>query len=122
MTSQSPANIHAGSGSIFDSKQKFKLPNMRAFEIGGRNPAGDDLAHIKQTQMLPQFSTMDASHMRSDISVDIISPEAANPMDRIKARNAEKKNEKLKKKRQMEDLLEKSKNEVLGEYKIKSML
>ena len=34
----------------------------------------------------------------------------------------EKKNEKLKKKKQLEDLLEKSKNEVLGEYKIKSML
>ena len=51
-----------------------------------------------------------------------MSPEAPNPMDRIKQRNMEKKNEKLKKKKQMEDLLEKSKNEVLGEYKIKSML
>ena len=60
---------------------------MRAFEIGGRSgpgAAGDDLAHIKQMQMLPQFATMDATHQRSDFTVDVMSPEAPNPMDRIK--------------------------------------
>ena len=83
-TSQSPA-VHAGSGSIFESKKGLKLPGMRAFEIGGRNPgSNDDIAHIKQMQMLPQFATMDASHQRSDFTVDIMSPEAPNPMDRIK--------------------------------------
>jgi len=52
---QSP-RVHAGSGSIFDSKQKLAHASGRpAFEIGARNGegAGDDLGHLKGGVMLP---------------------------------------------------------------------
>ena len=43
-------------------------------------------------------------------------------MERIKNKGAEHKKDKIMQKKRMEDLLEKSKNEVLDSYKIKSML
>ena len=43
-------------------------------------------------------------------------------MDRIKNKGVEFKKDKIMHKKKMEDLLEKSKNEVLDSYKIKSML
>jgi len=54
--------------------------------------------------------------------VDIQTPELPNPMERFKKKGTDKKTEKLQQKKRMEDLLEKSKNEVLDSFNIKSML
>ena len=43
-------------------------------------------------------------------------------MDRLKNKGADAKKDKVMQKKRLEDLLEKSKNEVLDSYKIKSML
>ena len=85
--------------------------------------AGDDLGHLKGGVMLPQFTTIQQHPTtRSEFTVDIQTPDLPNPMERIKNKGAELKKDKIMHKKKMEQLLEKSKNEVLDSYKIKSML
>lgn len=58
----------------------------------------------------------------SNISVDVFTPEVPSAMDRIRKRNTDKKADRVKQKKKMEEYLEVAKEQVLSSYKIKSIL
>jgi hypothetical protein len=99
--------------------------NLRPFDAFGKllnRDAAMGVKSIHQT-IQPQISSDVVLGFRSsNVSVDVITPEIPDAMDRIRKRNTAKKNDKVKQMKKMEDYLEVAKEQVLSSYKIKSIL
>jgi hypothetical protein len=94
--------------------------NLRPFDAFGKL-VNRDSGNVRS--IAPTLNSDVALGMRSsNISVDIYTPEVPQAMDRIRKRNTEKKNEKVKQKKKMEEYLDVAKEQVLSSYKIKSIL
>ena len=108
------------------SLERHTLLNLRPFDVFGKTKEAlapnDGVRSINQT-IQPKISGDVVMGMKySNVSVDIVTPEPPDAMERIRKRNTDKKKEKLRQKKKMEDYLEVAKEQVLSSYKIKSVL
>lgn len=116
----SKMSIQEGALEKHENLQARNTVNLRPFDAFGKL-VNRDSGGIRS--IAPQLNSDVALGFKSsNISVDIYTPEVPGAMDRIRKRNTEKKNEKVKQKKKMEEYLDVAKEQVLSSYKIKSIL